>query len=183
MLNRISPRERKLIGATLAVLSAGGGYLGVYENLRKRWSDLKEEISMREQKLHASIQSYLEEGRIEKEYDEIVASLRIEGDDTDKQIKIMQELSAIMLEAGVSPKNAKPLNIDEEDKFQVFNFSYDDTETNMVDLTRFLDLLEKRSKVSEIQALEIKTPSPPLYAPGEQRFKTSFKISRLVYRS
>lgn len=183
MLNRMSPRERKMIGATLAVLIAVGGYFGVYENLRRRWQTLNDEIAMLEQRLQASLHSYLEEGRIEKEYDEIVASLRIEGGDTDKQIKIMQELSTIMLDAGVSPKNAKTLNIDEEEKFQIFNFSYDDTETNMVDLTRFFDLLEKRSKVSEIQAIEIKTPSPPLYAPGEQRFKTSFKISRLVYRS
>lgn len=181
-LQNLSQRERYILLATLAIVLLVGGYLGVFENLRDRWRALNDEIASLDMMLKASIQSYQEESRIKEEYNQVVASLRIEGTESDKQIRIMQELNALMMEAGVTPSNAKPMNIIEEQNFQIFNFSYDDTETDMINLTRFLDLLEKRSMVSEIQMIEIKAPSPPLYEPGEQRFKTNYRISRLVYR-
>jgi len=183
MRMNLSSREKRLLSITAIVLIGVIGYFGVYETLLAKWVELNTEIEALELRLRASQKNYLEEAKIQKEYEEVVSSLRIEGSDTDKQIKIMKELNDLMLEAGVIPKGAKPLNVVEEENFQVFYFSYNDTETNMISLTNFLYLLERRSKVSEIQQIEIKPPSPPLYKPGEQRFKTSFKIARLVYRS
>jgi hypothetical protein len=182
-MTKLSKREKKLATITISVLVCVGGYFGVYQNLVDKWEELQNEIDARRMKLEASKQNYLEEQKIEEEYDQVVSSLRIEGSDSDKQIAIMQELSGLMREAGVVPRGAKPTNIIEEESYQIFNFSFDDIETNMVDLANFLALLEEVSKVSEIQQIEIKPPSPPIYDDGEQRMKMSFRISRLVYHN
>lgn len=176
----LSKREKVILGITAGIVLSVGGYLGIYERLAERWRLLNEDIAALTLRLEASKESYRQELRIKREYEEVVASLRIGGSESDKQLKILQELSTLMEEAEVTAKTVKPLNVIEEQNFHIFNFSYDDIETEMIHLARFLDLLERRSKVSEVQECSIKSNESRYYRNG--MFDTSFKISRLVYR-
>lgn len=152
MKMNLSQREKRILLITLSFMVVVGGYFGVYENLRKQWKGLNQEIDQLAHQLQSSKVHFQQESVIEDEYDEVVTSLRIEGTRSDKSIKIMQEINALMEEAGVEVGVANPSEVYDEDNFQIFHFSYDDITTNMVQLTRFLELLEQRSKVSEIQS-------------------------------
>ena len=177
---KLSKREKTILGVTAAVLLSVGGYMGIYERLQSHWIRLNGDIQALTLKLKASKESYRQELRIKKEYEEVVASLRIGGSESDKQLKIRQELSTLMQEGGVTASNVKPLDVIEEENFHIFNFSYDDIETDMVHLAQYLDLLERRSKVSEIQQIRIKSNDTKYYR--SRTFDVNFKVSRLVYR-
>lgn len=180
MQARLSKREKTILAITAAVVLTVGGYLGIYEKLRERWIQINDDIQAQTLRLNASKESYRQELKIKKEYEEIVASLRIGGSESDKQLKILQELSTLMGDAEVTANTVKPLDVIEESNFHIFNFSYDDIETDMAHLSRFLELLEQRSKVSEIQECRVKSNDTRYYRSGT--FDTNFKVSRLVYR-
>lgn len=180
MLSNLSKREKRILVVTALVLVGVGAYF-LTNNLVERWNTLEEKITDAETRLEKSIQIYQEEANTRERYKEVVKSLRIEGTDSDKQSAITQELNKLMLEAEIQPRNYKPLQVIDEEKFQIFTFSYDDTETNMLNLVNFLELLETRSQVSEIQKIELKPPQPQSYM-EEKLFKVNYRVSRLVYR-
>ena len=178
-MGKLSKREQTIFAVTVVVLVGVGGYFGVYTKLTERWVQLNENIEQKEEMLQESKDSFNAQEKITKKYDDMVANLYLKGRESERWDQIGLELSNIMQEAGISPKNTKPESLIEEEQYQIYSHVYTDTETTMENLVRFLDLLEEKSKVSEILKIELDPEKGYRNFNDRVRIR-SFKISRLV---
>jgi len=149
-----SKSERFLASVVVVLLTLSVGYY-FYKNVGEKWFNLNEELNDMKTNI-VSLQQIQEEAvPITSRFEEMEKELKLEGSDTEQELKIRQDLTNIFEQLGLKGQRIQPNQARKEDDFKIMSYDINDIECSPDQLGQLLYLIEQKSEIIEVESCRI----------------------------
>lgn len=139
----------------IAVVFFGGSY--AYQSFGSNFWIKVEDIDQRKEAIETLLAKQEQSFAIEKLHKDMIVELQVEGEDSEQQLNVREDISGVLREAGLEGKyrSITPKDPEKEDDFKLLSFSIDNIECSSKQLGELLYIIEKRSNVMEVRKCDI----------------------------
>ncbi|MEW6237597.1 MAG: hypothetical protein AB1656_19615 [Candidatus Omnitrophota bacterium] len=146
--------ERFLAGVTVALAVGFAAYFS-YKTIGEKWFNLNEELDGMKGNIQSQLQIQDEAIQITARFEEMEKELKLEGSDTEQELKIRGDLTSIFDQLGLKGQRIQPNQARKEDDFKIVSYDINDIECSPDQLGQLLYLIEKKMEIIEVETCRI----------------------------
>jgi hypothetical protein len=141
----------------MVVMGIGVGLFTLYKQVGQQWLTLQEDIGEQKVKIDTLLSVKSKAVEITAKFDAMEKELKLEGNDSQQNLLIRQEISFILDEVGLKDKynSVQYKEPQKEDDFKIISISISQIQCTPDQLGQLLYRLEKKSNVMEVEVCRI----------------------------